>query len=406
AQQQDAAPVVPSVETTGPEDFPEERPAKRARVEQAGPAPTTIPAPQSVAEPASATPQQSSSGGIQVVIPTRPPAQARAAAPKKPATTRRAPQQRRQPRVRTAAATEGGDGTTTPSGRPRGRRRAATPENAADIEVEPGVVKMSDICKDPRTGRTSKREMELRKLDQKKKEEGNAVTTSTETETGTPKDGEAAAEGARRAKEGERNGQENEDRPSSSGAGPGFRIVNGEIVIDNESLQIDRQADAARDAGELEEVVESDLTRRINYASFAKRTKAESWDETLTDLFYRGLRMFGTDFMMISKMFPGRNRRQIKLKFSNEERKNPLRIKETLLGPREVVSLEDYSEMTRTVYEDPKVVQAELDEERRRIEEDHRKERVAREENLRQSGADKAVPSVEGRGRGAAALRA
>ncbi|KAI5303544.1 Transcription factor TFIIIB component B, partial [Ascosphaera atra] len=334
AQQQDAAPVVPSVETTGTEDFPEERPAKRARVEQAGPAPTTIPAPQPVAEPASATPQQSSSGGIQVVIPTRPPAQARAA-PKKPAATRRAPQQRRQPRARTAAATEGGDGTTTPSGRPRGRRRAATPENAADIEVEPGVVKMSDICKDPRTGRTSKREMELRKLDQKKKEEGNAVTTSTETETGTPKDGEAAAEGARRAKEGERNGQENEDRPSSSGAGPGFRIVNGEIVIDNESLQIDRQADAARDAGELEEVVESDLTRRINYASFGKRTKAESWDEALTDLFYRGLRMFGTDFMMISKMFPGRNRRQIKLKFSNEERKNPLRIKETLLGPRE-----------------------------------------------------------------------
>jgi transcription factor TFIIIB component B'' len=166
-------------------------------------------------------------------------------------------------------------------------------------------------------------------------------------------------------------------------AGPVMRIVNGEIVLDAASLQVDRYADAARNAGELEDVVESSLTRKINQATWGKRSKTESWDEEMTDLFYRGLRMFGTDFMMISKLFPGRSRRQIKLKFNNEERRAPERIKETLLGPRETIDITTYSEMTNTVYDDPRVVQQELDEEKKRIEEQHAKEKQAQEDLLR-----------------------
>ncbi|KAI5284287.1 Transcription factor TFIIIB component B, partial [Ascosphaera acerosa] len=126
------------------------------------------------------------------------------------------------------------------------------------------------------------------------------------------------------------------------------------------------------------------------------RTKAEVWDEHFTELFYRGLRMFGTDFMMISKMFPGRNRRQIKLKFCTEERRNPARVRDVLLGPRETVTLEEMSQMTDTVYDDPAVVQAELDEERRRMEADHEREKQAKEESMRMSGADQPMPSIEG----------
>ncbi|KAF3483692.1 uncharacterized protein GIQ15_03016 [Arthroderma uncinatum] len=272
------------------------------------------------------------------------------------------------------------------------RKKASTPENSESIEIVSAVVTMSDLCRDLRTGKTSKREMELRTMDwaeiaRKKKEReerrkgGDGDQSAKRDSTDTPKPVAKTSM-----------------RQSAEVTGPQMRIVNGEIVLDASSLQIDRHADADRNADDMEEVEENPLTRRINAASFGKRTKLETWDEAMTDLFYKGLRMFGTDFMMISKMFPGRTRRHIKLKFSNEERKEPERIKRTLLGPREPVDLEAYSEMTNTVYDDPRAIQQELDEERRRIENEHAEEQMAREEQLRNPGGksgDNVLPSIE-----------
>jgi transcription factor TFIIIB component B'' len=247
------------------------------------------------------------------------------------------------------------------------KKREPTPDDAETVEILPNVMKMSELCKDTRTGKKSKREVELRKMDQEEEERKKSG--------GTP----VAATPVKEA-EAEETEQPVNWKPQS---GPKMRIVNGEIVLDNTSLQVDRHADAAREAGDLEDVVESSFTRKINQSTYGKRSKTETWDETMTDLFYRGLRMFGTDFMIISKLFPGRSRRQIKLKFNNEERKDPQRIKDTLLGPRESISLAAYSEMTSTVYDDPKAVQQELDDEKKRIEDEHVKEQEMQQEMLR-----------------------
>lgn len=275
--------------------------------------------------------------------------------------------------------------------RPRQRKkREPTPEGSELIEIAPAVVKMSDLCKDLRTGKKSKREIELQNLElaeaerkQREREEKGDVESDV-----IKKNGENASPSA-----------ELEKTPRAKPAGPVMRIVNGEIVLDAASLQVDRHADAAREAGELEDVVENPLTRKINQATYGKRTKTESWDEEMTDLFYRGLRMFGTDFMMISKLFPGRSRRQIKLKFNNEERRDPERIKETLLGPSESIDIATYSEMTNTIYDDPRAIQKELDEERKRIEDQHAKEKQAQEELLRNpTGAADASGQEKGNG--------
>jgi transcription factor TFIIIB component B'' len=263
------------------------------------------------------------------------------------------------------AGTSEADGSEKPK-RAR-KKREPTPEGAETVEILPNVIKMSELCKDLRTGKKSKREAELRKLDQEEEERKKQGGTAA---AGTPV----------KESEPEKSEQPVEWKPQS---GPKMRIVNGEIVLDNTSLQVDRHADAAREAGDLEDVVESSFTRKINQATYGKRTKTETWDEEMTELFYRGLRMFGTDFMVISKLFPGRSRRQIKLKFNNEERRDPQRIKDTLLGPREVISLAAYSEMTNTVYDDPKAVQQELDDEKKRMEDQHVKEKELQEEMLR-----------------------
>ncbi|EKV12263.1 Homeodomain-like [Penicillium digitatum] len=273
-------------------------------------------------------------------------------------------------------------GTSDPEGKEKQKRtrkkREPTPEGAETVEILPNVVKMSELCKDLRTGKKSKRETELRKIDQAEEERKKQGGTPGPG-TGTP------------VKQTELE-QEKSEKPIDwkPQSGPLMRIVNGEIVLDNASLQVDRHADAARAAGDLEDVVENSFTRKINQASYGKRTKTETWDEEMTDLFYRGLRMFGTDFMVISKMFPGRSRRQIKLKFNNEERRDPQRIKDTLMGPSETIDIATYSEMTNTVYDDPKLVQQELDDEKKRIEDQHAKEKEMQEDLLRNPTGDDA----------------
>ncbi|RAL07061.1 transcription factor TFIIIB subunit BDP1 [Aspergillus homomorphus CBS 101889] len=286
-------------------------------------------------------------------------------------------QTRKVVKVRRKSVREGNGETATGKKKERKTRtrkkREPTPEGSENVEIAPGLIKMSELCKDTRTGKLSKRETELRVLDQAELERKQRAQQEGDTEVPVKASG-------------------NEHTPADDGnsildnksqAGPVMRIVNGEIVLDTASLQVDRHADAARNAGELEDVVENTFTRKINQATYGKRSKTESWDEEMTDLFYRGLRIFGTDFMMISKLFPGRSRRQIKLKFNNEERRDPLRIKETLLGPRESIDINTYSQMTNTVYDDPKVIQQQLDEERKQMEEQHAKEKEAQEELLR-----------------------
>jgi transcription factor TFIIIB component B'' len=91
----------------------------------------------------------------------------------------------------------------------------------------------------------------------------------------------------------------------------------------------------------LEEVEEDDLTKRFNshtYIHLKRREPVERlpgkdrWTDDATEKFYDCLSRFGTDFMIISKMFPGRTRRHIKAKFVREERLNAHRVKNSLLG--------------------------------------------------------------------------
>jgi len=56
------------------------------------------------------------------------------------------------------------------------------------------------------------------------------------------------------------------------------------------------------------------------------------------------------------------------------------------------------SEITNTIYEDPQVIQQELDEEKRRIEDQHVKEKEAQEELLRNPSGkrnDNTAPGIE-----------
>ena len=104
--------------------------------------------------------------------------------------------------------------------------------------------------------------------------------------------------------------------------------VNGEIVVDKDSLVVQQES-----IDEDLELVEEDAQGRyITSASFRSKKKlvTPKWHQAMTDRFFLGLSYFGTNFKMISYMFPGLLQKHIKAKFKMEERKNPLKVTDSL----------------------------------------------------------------------------
>ncbi|KAI6853159.1 hypothetical protein KC332_g2986 [Hortaea werneckii] len=215
------------------------------------------------------------------------------------------------------------------------------------------------------------------KKGKKKDGENEGIVQSTEGADGQADDAEAGAD-----EEGD--GNENEDtdnaeddaqqpaQPSGTAAGPQLRLVNGEMVLDEESTNIAAEQAAAAEAAARDDIIveeENDLTLRLNRLTGvnnrrrdprervpAWKLKSDPWGEEETDRFYSALQMFGTDFFLISKMFPPKTRKQIKLKFNREEKLDPQRVTDALLGrahhPHRPMDLQHYAQETGTEVSD------------------------------------------------------
>lgn len=259
--------------------------------------------------------------------------------------------------------------------------REATPEGAEMVKITPSTVKMSDLCKNLRTGKKSTREKELVDLEKaeavrKSQRQLHEVLEAIDTDTTRQPDETAEDRLERLSRAGEQNAR----------AVPNTIIVDGEIQIDETSLQIDRHANAAveRDAEAQEGIDESELTRRVTSSSWLKRDPGGRWNEESTERFFEALQMFGTNFDMISKLFPGRTRRSIKLKFLKEEKADAEKIKQTLMGERILVDMDEYSRISNTIYADPSELEKDLAEDRKLMEEEQRAAKEALDEAARQ----------------------
>lgn len=78
------------------------------------------------------------------------------------------------------------------TGKPRGRRRAESPEDGEAQEIAVNVVKMKDLCRDMRIGKKSKRFFELQQMDSTKlaKEQENNAEKERRIATGEANGGE------------------------------------------------------------------------------------------------------------------------------------------------------------------------------------------------------------------------
>lgn len=242
------------------------------------------------------------------------------------------------------------------------RKRAETPEDAEDQEVDRATMKMADLCKDIKIGRKFSKHAELkqREIEQKLK----ARLTKENPELMTIEENRISSNPT--------NVQEMVEDPSG---GVQMRLVNGQIVVDDRTLVVDRHARAAATAEVMEEIEENEFTRITTSGTHMKRERAIIWNWEAEEKFYDGLRMFGTDFEMISHMFPDRSRRQIKLKFNKEEKAYPEKVNKALIGEKVSIDLEEYKAHTGLEYEDTKTITDEY----QKIEEEHAAEEAEQE---------------------------
>lgn len=202
------------------------------------------------------------------------------------------------------------------------RKRAESPADAEYLRIIENVVKMKDLCQDPKTGKKSRRFKELESTDWNevvRRQRALKAEQATRRDAGELIDETMEQRLARLA--------EGVSKPM---AAPQMRIVDGQIVLDEESLRVDRHQRDALEEEHMEIVEENVHTRLVNSGTWSKREKGDRWEEEATDRFYEALSMFGTDFEMISMLFPGRSRRQIKNKFNCEERKEAARVTQAL----------------------------------------------------------------------------
>jgi transcription factor TFIIIB component B'' len=277
------------------------------------------------------------------------------------------------------------------------KKRGETPEGAENEIIDRAAMTMGELCKDLKIGEKSSRHEELKakKIEdkQKAKEARRAkklATAEIVVENGAPVGGAAAVA----APEPE---SESEPAPELENIyNPVMTVINGSIEVNYRSLEVPREKAPEISASTV--VVENEFSKLITSGSLMKRELPSLWNSADTALFYKGLSMFGTDFGMMAKLFPSRNRRQIKLKYGIEERDNARKLDKLLSAPKIPIDLELFTEYHKDELADV----AEIEDEMREFEENERRaeeqKKLEREETDRQKRA-------EIQSRGAAAKR-
>lgn len=304
---------------------------------------------------------------------------------------------------------DSGEQTETQKSKRRRRKRSITPEDAENITIDPETITLGQLTRDPRTGKRWDKAALIAASEQERKrekqrqqliergllKEGEELPSGDNSEAGTPAPHSSAPAPA--------------PAPEPAAAAPAgglkYRVVDGQIVLDDTTLQHDRHAEADEARGDLEAREEHEFSRRTTkYTLMRRKTQSNSWTSLDTERFYDGLRSFGTDFEMISQMFGGaKSRRQVKLKFNREERANPAAVNGCLVGEKTVPMTLDAIHGFEAL-EESDAIKDELAREREEREAEARREEEERAAENRQKAADLGGRGKKGardRGRGA-----
>ena len=293
-------------------------------------------------------------------------------------------------------------------GRGRKRKRPGSEvEDPENYEIDVNTVTLSELTKDTGLGKRSATGKEL---------EENWAEIQQQWRKGPEENRKRAYEKRLQEKRDQRNREKNASVRLEEGEELASPVATthhatGRAIVVNGNLVLDTDTRVIPFSNNLEAQVQADANnaydvRRINnYVNSNRigkhaglRSNSNRWGDEDTELFYKGLRIFGTDLEMIASLFPNRQRREIKAKYTRELKDEPEKVEESLKN-REVCGIEDYAELLGYDNEDsflkPESLQAELAETTQRMEKEATERR--REENRLENaeGADEPLQSIE-----------
>ncbi|KAL2123015.1 hypothetical protein VTJ04DRAFT_3470 [Mycothermus thermophilus] len=316
--------------------------------------------------------------------------------------------------------------------RPPRNQRQPTPPDAEHVEIDVTKVKMADLARDMHIGKKfslhdelmqREREKRMRYNEKRKRLQAgedpdgaaageasaNASSDPNSAARSTPQSSEGVSAKTPATEADQVEGENEEGRTSRAPIGETYQIVNGQIVLDHRSLQVDRHARAREEADQLVEVEENDFTHHTTTATYLRRNlKPQQWTDEETELFYKALAAFGTDFDTISRMFKGKTRKHIKLKFNREERVNPQRVNAALVGEKKVaMDIQLYQqhtgqeyESTEAIYAEQRRAEEEFEARQKALEDEQAEELRRRKEEVLASLSSAAEGGNKGRGKG------
>lgn len=170
-----------------------------------------------------------------------------------------------------------------------------------------------------------------------------------------------------------------------------LNITGGKLDIDTESTVVQRNVYGTGDR-QREEI--NPFEKPVISNTYSKRQYTDKWDPQEEMEFYKALSTWGTDFSLISNLFPHRTRKQIKSKYNNEERRRPELI-DMALRRRFVPDLQEYAANTNVTIETIEEFEAA----RKRIKEEmeiQKKEIIeAREKAIREDAEKNRLKEIE-----------
>lgn len=187
--------------------------------------------------------------------------------------------------------------------------------------------------------------------------------------------------------------------PVSSDGHPQASIeiqANGDISL--VGTQFDRHKNnRSQRAGSVGPKTEVDPTEQIiNSYSFSTRDRPDRWTKDETTKFYEAISALGTDFNLISHLFPLRSRNQIKTKYKYEEKRNPAKLQMHLVARRKF-NVDSYSHVSNVSIEDVGAIENELEQVRREHTEQMKMEEASRsqakEEDLKRKSSKRTATS-------------
>ncbi|KAF8167671.1 hypothetical protein B0H34DRAFT_682655 [Crassisporium funariophilum] len=243
------------------------------------------------------------------------------------------------------------------SGTPRPRKRAPSPppyDPDADPgeDIDPTTITMAALCTDTGHGRVSRKAAEILNNHAawkvKNREKRVRMKSLMEAKKYGREDEENEniqdGHGPEPSPEPETSANGATSAPLLDDTGSGFdysqgmaasrynvqvRIgPNGETIIDEESLVVDRVENDGTD--NYTHITESDHTKFVNSGTYGKRYRGSRWSAEETELFYDALSQYGENYELIAYVLPGRDRKSCKNKFKAEDKKNHARINHCL----------------------------------------------------------------------------